>query len=285
MSQPLLFGILNITEDSFSDGGRFLAPDAALDQAERLIGDGADVLDLGGASSNPDSKAVPVDTEIARLRPIVGEGKKRGWAISIDSFAPETQRWALGEGVQYLNDIQGFPYPDLYPALARSDAKLIIMHSVQESGPAKRIETDPKTILDRIAAFFDRRVHALAKAGIARERLILDPGMGFFLGASPEVSLTVLEGLPEIKAAFGLPLLVSVSRKGFLRKLTRRAVAEIGPASLAAELYAARHGADMIRTHDPGAIRDALTIWCHIEAREDSVSSRQKRPDKIRQNL
>ena len=265
MSQPQLFGILNITADSFSDGGRFLAPDAALDQAEKLIGDSADVLDLGGASSNPNSEPVPVDTEIARLRPIVGEGKKRGWAISIDSFSPETQRWAISEGVQYLNDIQGFPYPDLYPALARSDAKLIIMHSVQELGPAKRIETDPKTILDRITAFFDRRVSALTKAGIARERLILDPGMGFFLGASPEVSLTVLEGLPEIKTAFGLPLLVSVSRKGFLRKLTRRAVAEIGPASLAAELYAARHGADMIRTHDPKAIRDALTIWCHIE--------------------
>lgn len=275
MSQPQLFGILNITADSFSDGGRFLAPDAALDQAEKLIGDSADVLDLGGASSNPNSEPVPVDTEIARLRPIVGEGKKRGWAISIDSFSPETQRWAISEGVQYLNDIQGFPYPDLYPALARSDAKLIIMHSVQELGPAKRIETDPKTILDRITAFFDRRVSALTKAGIARERLILDPGMGFFLGASPEVSLTVLEGLPEIKTAFGLPLLVSVSRKGFLRKLTRRAVAEIGPASLAAELYAARHGADMIRTHDPKAIRDALTIWCHIEAREDSPSSRQ----------
>ena len=275
MSQPQLFGILNITADSFSDGGRFLAPDAALDQAEKLIGDSADVLDLGGASSNPNSEPVPVDTEIARLRPIVGEGKKRGWAISIDSFSPETQRWAISEGVQYLNDIQGFPYPDLYPALARSDAKLIIMHSVQELGPAKRIETDPKTILDRITAFFDRRVSALTKAGIARERLILDPGMGFFLGASPEVSLTVLEGLPEIKTAFGLPLLVSVSRKGFLRKLTRRAVAEIGPASLAAELYAARHGADMIRTHDPKAIRDALTIWCHIEARDGTQSSRQ----------
>jgi dihydropteroate synthase type 2 len=275
MSQPQLFGILNITEDSFSDGGRFLAPDAAHDQAEKLIGDGADVLDLGGASSNPSSEPVPVETEIARLRPIVGEGRKRGWAISIDSFAPETQRWALSEGVQYLNDIQGFPYPELYPALARSDAKLIIMHSVQELGPAKRIETDPKTILDRIAAFFDRRVSALTNAGIARERLILDPGMGFFLGASPEVSLTVLKGLPEIRSAFGLPLLVSVSRKGFLRKLAHRPVAEIGPASLAAELYAARHGADMIRTHDPKAIRDALTIWCHIEARDGTQSSRQ----------
>ncbi len=265
MSQPQLFGILNITEDSFSDGGKFLAPGAALNHAEMLMGDGADVLDLGGASSNPDSAPVPPKTEIARLAPIVALGKNRGWPISVDSFAPETQSWAIGEGVQYLNDIQGFPYPEMYPDLARFRAKLIVMHSVQELGRAQRIETDPETIMDRIFKFFEQRVNALTKAGIARQRLILDPGMGFFLGASPEVSLTVLKGLSQLKSVFGLPLFVSVSRKGFLRKLTGRPVAEIGPASLAAELFAARHGADMIRTHDPKAFRDALTIWCHIE--------------------
>ena len=275
MSQPQLFGILNITEDSFSDGGKFLAPGAALKHAEMLMGDGADVLDLGGASSNPDSAPVPTETEIARLGPIVAQAKKKGWPISVDSFAPETQSWAIGEGVQYLNDIQGFPYPEMYPDLARSRAKLIIMHSVQELGRAQRIETDPETIMDRIFKFFEQRVNALTKAGIARERLILDPGMGFFLGASPEVSLTVLKGLSQLKSAFGLPLFVSVSRKGFLRKLTGRPVAEIGPASLAAELFAARHGADMIRTHDPKAFRDALTIWCHIERSGGAPAGRQ----------
>ena len=285
MSQPLLFGILNITNDSFSDGGQFLDPAAALAHAAKLIRDGADVLDLGGASSNPNSEPVPVETEISRLEPIVAEGKKRGWAISIDSFAPETQRWAMEQSVEYLNDIQGFPYPAVYPALACSDAKLIIMHSVQGLGPAKRLETDPKTILNRIAAFFDMRVNALTQAGIARERLILDPGMGFFLGASPDVSLTVLEGLSEIKKAFGLPLFVSVSRKGFLRKLTGRPVREIGPATLAAELYAARHGTDMVRTHDPKAIRDALTIWCHIESKEGSNSASNIQSDMIGRNL
>lgn len=266
MSVPLLFGILNITEDSFSDGGRFLVPEAALAQAAKLIADGADVLDVGGASSNPDSLPVPVETEIARLRPIVEGGKKNGWAISVDSFAVETQRWALAQDVDYINDIQGFPYPEIYSELARSKAKLIVMHSVQEIGRAQRIETDPETILERIHGFFERRIAALESSGIARERLILDPGMGFFLGAAPEVSLTVLRRLSEIKAAFGLPLLVSVSRKGFLRKLTGRPVAEIAPASLAAEIYASRHGADMIRTHDPRAIGDALKIWRHIEA-------------------
>jgi dihydropteroate synthase type 2 len=285
MSLPQLFGILNITEDSFSDGGRFLSPGAALAQAEKLIGDGADVLDLGGASSNPNSEPVPVETEISRLKPIVEEGKRKGWTISIDSFAPDTQRWAMGEGVDYLNDIQGFPYPEMYSELARSGAKLMIMHSVQELGRAQRIETDPETILDRIGAYFDRRVKALTQAGIARERLILDPGMGFFLGAAPEVSLTVLARLSELKRAFGLPLFVSVSRKGFLRKLTGRPVSEIGAASLAAEIYAACHGADIVRTHDPKAIRDALTIWCHIEARKSSNSARNVRSDMIGQNL
>jgi dihydropteroate synthase type 2 len=270
MSNPSLFGILNITEDSFSDGGRFLAPEAALAQAERLIEGGADVLDVGAASSNPNAAAVPAETEIARLKPIVEAGRKNGWAISVDSFAVETQRWALGQGVAYVNDIQGFPYPEFYPELARSDAKLVVMHSVQEFGRAQRIETDPGMIVGRIIGFFEARLAALTGAGIARERLILDPGMGFFLGAAPEVSLAVLRRLPEISAAFGLPLLVSVSRKGFLRKLTNRPVAEIGPASLAAEIYAARHGADMIRTHDPRAVRDALTIWQHIEGTKEA---------------
>jgi dihydropteroate synthase type 2 len=264
--KPTLFGILNITEDSFSDGGRFLAPEAALAQAGKLIADGADVLDVGGASSNPDAAAVPPQTEIERLEPIVEAGRRNGWPISVDSFAVETQRWALSQGVAYINDIQGFPYPEFYPDLARSEAKLVVMHSVQEIGRAQRIETDPKTIMTRILGFFESRLAALEGAGIARERLILDPGMGFFLGAAPEVSLTVLTRLSELKESLGLPILVSVSRKGFLRKLTNRPVAEIGPASLTAEFFAARHGADIIRTHDPRALGDALTIQGHIDA-------------------
>lgn len=261
MSKPTLFGILNITEDSFSDGGRFLAPEAALNQAAALFKAGADVLDVGAASSNPEAAPVASDVEIARLAPIMAAAREKGWHISIDSFSTETQRWALAEGVAYLNDIQGFPEPEMYPALAESAAKLIVMHAVQERGRAQRIETDPETIMERVVSFFDRRIAALIAGGVARERLILDPGMGFFLGAKPEVSLTVLRHLPELKAAFGLPVLVSVSRKGFLRKLTGTPVEGIGPATLAAELHAVLQGADMIRTHDPKALLDALTIW------------------------
>ena len=140
------------------------------------------------------------------------------------------------------------------------------MHSVQGLGRAQKIDTDPRTILGRIADFFEERTTALIKAGVARERLILDPGMGLFIGTKPEVSLTVLKRLVRLKSAFNLPLLVSVSRKSFLRKLAGREVAEMGAASLAAELYAALHGADMIRTHEPKPLRDALTIWSHISA-------------------
>ena len=267
MKRPQIFGILNITPDSFSDGGRFLAPEAALAQAATLMRDGADALDIGGASSNPDSAPVPPEVEIGRLAPVVAKAQAEGWPVSIDSFAPETQKWALRQGVAWINDIRGFPEPALYPALAGSGKKLIVMHSVQ-GGRATRADVEPNTIMGRIFAFFDDRVEALTRAGVACENLILDPGMGFFLGADPEVSLTVLRRLPELKARYRLPLLVSVSRKSFLRKLAGRGADAAGPASLTAEIYAALNGADMLRTHDPAALRDALTIWSHIAGPE-----------------
>lgn len=261
---PFIFGILNITEDSFSDGGRFLKRGAALAQAKKLIAAGADALDIGAASSNPRAKPVPVKTEIARLKPIVALAKKQGWQVSIDSFAAKTQSWAVDEDVAYINDIQGFPDPELYPKLAQARAKLVVMHSVQGRGRAQRIDVDPTTIMGRIADFFEARIMALTAAGVVRQRLILDPGMGLFIGTKPEVSLTVLRRLNQLKAVFGLPILVSVSRKSFLRTLVSRSLTEIGPASLTAELYAALHGADIIRTHGPAQLRDALTIWSHI---------------------
>ena len=262
--RTFIFGILNITDDSFSDPGRFLDPKAARDHARSLMADGANALDIGAASSNPRSKPVAAEVEISRLKPIVATAKKHGWPVSIDTFAAETQLWALKAGADYVNDIQGFPDPALYPKLAQSKAKLIIMHSVQERGRAQKIDTDPHSIVGRVADFFEERTNALMAAGIARERLILDPGMGLFVGTKPQVSLTILRRLGVIKSAFGLPILVSVSRKSFLRTLVGRELPAIGPASLAAELYAALHGADMIRTHEPKQLRDALTIWSHI---------------------
>ncbi|HEX4272924.1 MAG TPA: dihydropteroate synthase [Rhizomicrobium sp.] len=255
-----VLGILNITADSFSDGGRYLEPSAAIFHARAMAESGADIIDIGAASSNPDAQAVAPDVEIARMSAVIPALKEKGLSLSIDSFAPDVQRWALAQGVDYLNDIHGFPEPALYPALAASDARLIVMHMVQERGVAVRTDVPSSEIFDRVTGFFDARVKALTDAGIARERLILDPGMGQFVGTDMENSLILLRRLPELKARYGLPVLVSLSRKGFLRKLVNRPALEAGAASLAAELFAEANGADYVRTHAPGALRDGLKV-------------------------
>jgi len=255
-----ILGILNITSDSFSDGGRYLEPGAAIDHAQAMAQNGADIIDIGAASSHPDAQAVAPEVEIARLASVVPALKSRGLSLSIDSFAPQVQRWALAQEIDYLNDIHGFPDASLYPELAKSRAKLILMHMVQERGVAVRTDVPAGEIFDRVTAFLDARIDALTKAGIARERLILDPGMGQFLGTDPENSWLLLRRLPELKARYRLPLLVSLSRKGFLRKLVNRPALESGAASLAAELFAEAQGATHIRTHAPGALKDGLKI-------------------------
>jgi dihydropteroate synthase type 2 len=259
-----ILGILNVTADSFSDGGKYLAADDALAHADALARDGADIIDIGAASSNPDAQPVEPATEIARLQSVVPALKAKGLSLSIDSFVPDVQRWALGQGVEYLNDILGFPDTSLYPELAASNAKLIVMHMVQTGGIAVRTDVPPSEILDRICDFFDARLKALTDAGIARERLILDPGMGQFVGADPECSWNVLRGLPRLKSRFNLPLLVSVSRKGFLRKLTGRPPDQAGAATLAAELFAEANGADYIRTHAPAPLLDGIKVLKEI---------------------
>lgn len=258
---PVVFGIVNVTRDSFSDGGQFLNAEAAIEQGRKLVAQGAHVIDLGAAASNPNAEVVPVEVEIARLAPVVAALKQNSIALSIDTFAGDVQRWALEQGVEYVNDIHGFAEPKLYPVLADSSAKLVVMHAVQDRGKATAIDVPPGVIFQRVMDFFDQRVSALRRAGIAPSRLILDPGMGLFLGARIESSFEVLRRLPELKACFGLPILVSVSRKSFLRRTVRRGVAEAGFATLAAEIFALFRGADYIRTHDPAALADGAAVW------------------------
>lgn len=261
MAAPKLFGILNITEDSFSDGGRHLDPAAAIAAARRLAADGADVVDIGAAASNVAAKPVPPAEEIRRLAPVVAALKDAGIAVSVDSFAKETQRFALSAGVDYLNDIEGFADPVLYPALAAAECRLVVMHAVHGRGRARALDIAAAGIWPRIEDFFATRIAALEAAGIARRRLILDPGMGFFLGSEADASLRVLANLDRLMRMFALPVLVSVSRKSFLGTVTgRHDPARRGAATLAAELYAAAKGANFIRTHDPAALRDGLLV-------------------------
>jgi dihydropteroate synthase type 2 len=261
---PRIVGIVNITADSFSDGGRYLDPAAAVAHARRLRAEGADIIELGPAASHPDSAPVTAAEERRRLAPVLEQLAPDGIPVSVDSFRPETLRFAISAGAACLNDIHGFGDPGLYPLLAASQCRLVVMHAVQADGPATRVMTDPAAVLDGIFRFFARRLAALQAAGIARDRLVVDPGLGYFLGNSPGPSLAALAGIRDLKAAFGVPVLVSPSRKSFLRALTGKDVTRSGPATLAAEVFAAWQGADYIRTHDVAAVRDALIFLAAV---------------------
>ena len=191
---PRIVGIVNITADSFSDGGRYLDPAAAVAHARRLRAEGADIIELGPAASHPGSAPVTAAEERRRLAPVLEQLAPDGIPVSVDSFRPETLRFAISAGAACLNDIHGFGDPGLYPLLAASQCRLVVMHAVQADGPATRVMTDPAA---------------------------------------------ALAGIRDLKAAFGVPVLVSPSRKSFLRALTGKDVTRSGPATLAAEVFAA----------------------------------------------
>jgi dihydropteroate synthase type 2 len=261
---PRIIGIVNITQDSFSDGGRYLDPAAAASHARKLRAEGADIIELGPAASHPDSAPVSAVEEQRRLAPVLGQLAGDGIPVSVDSFLPETLKFAVSAGAAWLNDVHGFGDPGLYPLLAASECRLIVMHAVQAAGAATRVVTDASAVRDGMCRFFARRLAALEAAGIGRDRLVIDPGLGYFLGSTPGPSLAALAGIRELKAAFGVPVLVSPSRKSFLRALTGKDVTRSGPVTLAAEIFAAWQGADYIRTHDVAAARDAFTFLAAI---------------------
>jgi dihydropteroate synthase type 2 len=278
LSGPALVGILNITEDSFSDGGQFLAPERAVERARELLAEGATLVELGPASSHPDARKVTVDQEIARLDPVVAALLEEKIPFGVDSFETATQRWSIARGAQLLNDIQGFADECFWGELSDCACDLVVMHSIQGRGPATRVQADAEGIMDRVLRFFDVRLTALERSGIARERLVVDPGMGFFLGANPEPSLTVMRNLARLRREVGCRVLVSVSRKSFLSAVctdpqagSERAISERLPATLAAEIYAARQGVDLIRTHDVKSLVDALRMTLVLEG--DPISA------------
>lgn len=257
MKYPILVGIVNITEDSFSDGGKYLDAEKAIAHARRLKDDDADIVELSGASSNPNATPVPTEEQIRRISAVLDSVDT---PVSIDASEVKVQQWALSRGVAFLNDIKGFPDASLYPELARSSAKLIVMHSMMPRDKAVKEPNTTGEVFDSIDRFFGARIAHLENAGIARERLIIDPGMGFFLSSAPEPSFAVIEELPELKKRFGLPVMVSVSRKSFVRGTLPAGSSEAAAKTLEVELRLAELGVDYIRTHDVGQLAKALQM-------------------------
>lgn len=259
---PQILGILNITTDSFSDGGRFIRPDAANFHIEQLAKDGADIIDIGAVSSNPDGDSISTDQEISRIEQVLPAVMETNCAISIDSFKTETQRHFLGHSAQisYLNDISGFSDVSFHSELADSNIQLIVMHSVQSGRATIVADTSPHSILNMLYNFFDKRINQLLKAGVHHNRIILDPGMGHFLGKNPDCSIEAIRAIPLLKQRYNMPVLASVSRKSFLGAITGKNVLERQAASLTAEICCLQLGANYIRTHEPRQLKDATMI-------------------------
>ena len=254
---PAVMGILNVTPDSFSDGGRFVEPERALAQARRMIAEGADIIDIGAESTRPyGAQPVSADEERSRLQPILADIVSLGVPVSIDSMKSAVVTWALDAGAAVANDVWGLQRdPDMAGLLAARNSPVIVMHN--------RDRVDPDIdIMKDIAAFFARSLEIAAKAGISPGNMMLDPGIGF--GKTPEQSMTALARLNEIKA-FGLPLLVGASRKRFISSVVPSEPDQRLGGSIAAHLVAAQGGARIIRTHDVSETVQALRVAAAIE--------------------
>lgn len=252
-----MVGIVNVTPDSFSDGGRFTTVRAAVRQAVQLITDGADVIDIGGESTRPRAKPVPLAEELRRVIPVIQAlRKKTHTPISIDTYKPLVAATALAAGATWVNDSTGVRDPAMRAIVARARCPVILMHMQGMPGTMQRRPRYHDVIND-INDFFRTQIAAAVKAGIHRSHIILDPGIGF--GKTVQHNLEILSRLGEFKK-WRLPILIGASRKSFIGKLTNGAVGERLPGTLAAHLIAVQHGATLLRVHDVAAHKQALTI-------------------------
>ena len=258
-NRPLVMGVLNVTPDSFSDGGRFIDPERAITQAQRMVGEGADIIDIGAESTRPYGGATPVsrDEEIARLRPILSAVVKLGTPVSIDTMKADVAQWAFDQGAAMANDVWGLQRdPGMAEIVSENDMPVVIMHNRENANPEIDIMAD-------VEEFFERSLAIAQRAGIARDCIVLDPGIGF--GKTPEQSIVCIARLAEFKR-FGLPLLVGASRKRFINAVTPSAPDERLGGSLASHLLAVKNGAAIIRAHDVAETVQALRVAAAIEA-------------------
>src|SRR5688572_20873136 len=257
LSRPLIMGVVNITPDSFSDGGRFLAPHAAAAHARRLIEEGADIVDLGGESSRPGAAPVAAEEELARLIPVVRALHDAPVPLSVDTTKAEVMRAALAEGAAMVNDITALASREALEAVAGGDCAVCLMHM---QGEPRTMQASPvyDEVVRDVRAFLSARVAAAEHAGIGRERIVIDPGFGF--GKTVDHNLELLRRLREFSGV-GVPVLAGWSRKSSLGQLTGRPAEDRLAASVAAALIAVQNGASIVRAHDVAATRDALAVW------------------------
>ena len=254
--RPQVMGIVNVTPDSFSDGGRFYSPDQALDHARRLIDAGADSLDIGGESTRPGALAVGEQEELERILPVLEGLRHCGVPVSVDTMKPAVMRAALAAGAAMINDVCALQVPGALEAVRDSDCAVCLMHM---QGEPRRMQDAPqyRDVLNEVYDFLATRIAACEAAGITRARLCIDPGFGF--GKTLEHNLALLRGLPRLAEL--APVLVGVSRKRMIGEITGRSVEDRLAGSVAAALRAVENGASIVRVHDVAATVDALKIW------------------------
>lgn len=254
--------IINLTPDSFSGDGLGNNLDRALAQARQALDDGADLLDVGGESSRPGAEPVSVQEEIDRVMPLVERLVAWSVPVSVDTVKPGVMRAALAVGADLINDINAFRADGALEVVRSGRAALCVMHM---RGQPRTMQVEPRydDVTAEVGAFLDERTRALLAAGVAAERIVLDPGFGF--GKTLEHNLTLLRSLDRL-AASGYPVLAGMSRKSMLGQITGRPVGERGAASVAAALLAVQAGARIVRVHDVAATRDALAVWEALRA-------------------
>jgi len=259
LDRPLLMGVVNITPDSFSDGGRFLDAKAAIEHGRRLMEEGADILDIGGESSRPGAQAVAESEELGRILPVLKALKE--FPISVDTRRPRVMREALEAGASMINDIEALEAPGALDAVADTDCAVCLMHKKGDPATMQQAPRYADVVLE-VRDFLKARISACQIAGIEKDRITVDPGFGF--GKTVEHNFALLKRLPDL-AALGVPVVAGWSRKSSLGAITGRPVDERLAASLAAALLAVQHGATILRVHDVRETRDALAVMQALE--------------------
>lgn len=259
LGRPAVMGILNVTPDSFSDGGKFSDPAAAIAQARRMVAEGADILDVGAESTRPygSLQPVPLEDEIARLAPVLPEIVGAGVPVSVDTIKAKTASWALDRGAAIVNDVWGLQRDaDMARVVAERGVPVIVMHNRESADSSIDIMADVK-------AFFSRSLEIAARAGIAQRCIVLDPGIGF--GKTAEQSIAMIARLEELRE-FGLPLLMGLSRKRFIDSVSPSKPGERIGGSIAGNVLAVLNGADIVRVHDVAETVQALRVTAAIRA-------------------